>query len=161
MLTCMNLVCGCLALAMVFRKQFEIASYFIIVASIFDFADGFAARLLGVSGELGKQLDSLADMVTFGLVPGFVMYEMLVFALGTEGIATANPSYWHLAWIALLIPVCSALRLAKFNIDASQSEQFKGVPTPANALFIGFLPWLNQCSILNNVAGMLKSPLCL
>jgi CDP-diacylglycerol--serine O-phosphatidyltransferase len=92
---------------------------------------------------LGKQLDSLADMVTFGVVPGFVMYQLIIYAIGS-GAAYLGPDepVWYLAYAGMLIPLFSAYRLAKFNIDTRQSDQFIGLPTPANALLISFLPLL-------------------
>jgi CDP-diacylglycerol--serine O-phosphatidyltransferase len=100
---------------------------------MFDFFDGFAARLLKVSSPIGKELDSMADMVSFGALPSLYMYKLLQFESPFE----------YLPYVALLIAVCSALRLAIFNIDETQSDSFRGVPTPANALFITALPFLD------------------
>lgn len=143
MLTLLNLLCGCLAIISTFHKSFELTAILLMMAAVFDFFDGFAARLLGVHSELGKQLDSLADMVTFGVVPGFVMYQLIIYAIGS-GAAYLGPDepVWYLAYAGLLIPLFSAYRLAKFNIDTRQSDQFIGLPTPANALLISFLPLL-------------------
>ena len=143
MLTLLNLLCGCLAIISTFHKSFELTAILLIMAAVFDFFDGFAARLLGVHSELGKQLDSLADMVTFGVVPGFVMYQLIIYAIGS-GAAYLGPDepVWYLAYAGMLIPLFSAYRLAKFNIDTRQSDQFIGLPTPANALLISFLPLL-------------------
>jgi len=143
MLTLLNLLCGCLAIISTFHKSFELTAILLMMAAVFDFFDGFAARLLGVHSELGKQLDSLADMVTFGVVPGFVMYQLIIYAIGS-GAAYLGPDepVWYLAYAGMLIPLFSAYRLAKFNIDTRQSDQFIGLPTPANALFISFLPLL-------------------
>jgi hydroxyacylglutathione hydrolase len=102
-------------------------------ACIFDFFDGFAARLLKVSSPIGKELDSMADMVSFGALPSLFMYKLLQFESPFE----------FLPYVALLIAVCSALRLAIFNIDETQSDSFRGLPTPANALFITALPFLD------------------
>jgi CDP-diacylglycerol--serine O-phosphatidyltransferase len=129
-LTCTNLICGCLGIISVFQGSLEWAAYFIYIAALFDFADGFAARLLNVQGELGKQLDSLADVVSFGVLPGFILFRLMNEAHGGE---------W--AYLAMLVPAFSALRLAKFNIDPRQSDSFIGVPTPANALLISALPF--------------------
>jgi CDP-diacylglycerol--serine O-phosphatidyltransferase len=143
MLTLLNLLCGCLAIISTFHKSFELTAILLMMAAVFDFFDGFAARLLGVHSELGKQLDSLADMVTFGVVPGFVMYQLIIYAIGS-GAAYLGPDepVWYLAYAGMLIPLFSAYRLAKFNIDTRQSDQFIGLPTPANALLISFLPLL-------------------
>lgn len=129
-LTCTNLICGCLGIISVFQGSLEWAAYFIYIAALFDFADGFAARLLNVQGELGKQLDSLADVVSFGVLPGFILFRLMNEAQGGQ---------W--AYLAMLVPAFSALRLAKFNIDPRQSDSFIGVPTPANALLISALPF--------------------
>ncbi len=143
MLTLLNLLCGCLAIISTFHKSFELTAILLMMAAVFDFFDGFAARVLGVHSELGKQLDSLADMVTFGVVPGFVMYQLIIYAIGS-GAAYLGPDepVWYLAYAGMLIPLFSAYRLAKFNIDTRQSDQFIGLPTPANALLISFLPLL-------------------
>lgn len=130
LLTCANLVCGCLGIIAVFRQTLTEAAYFIFAAAFFDFADGFAARLLKVQGQLGKQLDSLADVVSFGSLPGFILFRLM---------QEAHGGAWSYA--AMAVPVFSALRLAKFNIDPRQSNVFIGLPTPANALFIGGLPF--------------------
>lgn len=106
------------------------------VAALFDFLDGFAARLLHVSSPIGKELDSLADVVSFGVLPGFILLRIVV--------DHATVSQWPL-WTAigaLAIPVFSALRLAKFNVDTRQSDRFIGVPTPANALFFSAMPFI-------------------
>jgi CDP-diacylglycerol---serine O-phosphatidyltransferase len=104
----------------------------VIAACVFDFFDGFSARALNVSSPIGKELDSLADMVSFGVLPGLVMYRM---------IDTQSPNEF-LPFIAFSLAVFSALRLAKFNIDETQREHFVGLPTPANALFITSLVYL-------------------
>jgi CDP-diacylglycerol--serine O-phosphatidyltransferase len=142
-ITLLNLVCGCLAIISTFHKTFELTATLVVLAAVLDFFDGFAARLLKVNSEMGKQLDSLADMVTFGVVPGFVMYQLIIFDIGSSSAYIGpNEPVWSLAYIALVIPVFSAYRLAKFNIDTRQSDSFIGLPTPANALFICFLPML-------------------
>jgi CDP-diacylglycerol--serine O-phosphatidyltransferase len=138
LLTLSNLFCGCLAIKYAFEWDLVMAAYLVGLAAVFDFFDGFAARLLKVSGEMGKQLDSLADMVSFGVVPGVVMFQVLklssfihVFRYN-ENIYEALDS---LTYVAFLIPVFSAYRLAKFNIDTRQTDKFIGLPTPANAIF--------------------------
>lgn len=134
--TCLNLSCGFLALVMVFYKDSEflvLASYLIGLAAFFDFLDGFSARLLNQYSDFGKELDSLADMVTFGVVPGAIMFHLIMGAIPeTNGL--------EIALVAVVIPICSALRLAKFNIAPGNPDYFVGMPTPANALFIGSLP---------------------
>ena len=128
-LTLANLTAGCVGLVAAFNGEFITASYLIWIAAIFDFFDGFAARLLKVSSPIGKELDSLADMVTFGVLPSVIVFNML-------GGAANMVNY-----LAFSIAIFSALRLAKFNIDESQSKSFIGVPTPANAFFVSSLPF--------------------
>ena len=139
-LTLCNLICGCIAAYMALQPepQYATAFYFIIGGAVFDFFDGFAARLLHVSSPLGKELDSLADDITFGMAPAAIVFAMLrqtVPAIVPEGhwAATALP------FAAFLIAAFSALRLAKFNLDERQATSFIGLPTPANALFWGAL----------------------
>ncbi|HOX82423.1 MAG TPA: CDP-diacylglycerol--serine O-phosphatidyltransferase [Chryseolinea sp.] len=131
-LTCCNLVCGCLGIIFLFEGSAIPTAYFVIAAGIFDFFDGFAARIFKSNSAIGKELDSLADMVSFGVLPAFFMYSILA----------SKSSFPYLPYVALLIAVCSALRLAKFNIDETQSDSFKGLPTPANAIFITSLSFL-------------------
>ena len=140
LLTSLNLVCGCLALVAVFHHRFDAVLFLLLTAGVLDFFDGFAARLLGVDGALGKQLDSLADVVTFGVVPGFVLYQMIVYAIGNKMNIVNDSPVWYWAYLAMIIPVASAYRLAKFNIDTRQSHYFLGLPTPANGIFWASLP---------------------
>ena len=115
----------------------DFAAYFILAAAVFDFFDGFAARWLKAYSEMGKQLDSLADMVSFGVAPASVMYVLLLAAAKKYDLPVEIYTCgWWVAMFAYIIAVFSALRLAKFNIDARQSNSFIGLPTPANALFI-------------------------
>lgn len=115
----------------VLQGNIEAGAYFIFIAAVFDFLDGFVARILKVHSEIGKQLDSLADLVTFGVLPAFIVFAMLQQVTDNE----------YFPFIALLIGIFSALRLAKFNIDTRQSDMFIGVPTPANALLLSTLPF--------------------
>lgn len=124
-ITCLNLFSGCIAVLLAFKGNYQGAFIAILVAAVFDFFDGFAARMLKAYSPMGKELDSLADMISFGLAPG-----MIVFSLLNE----VNVSEW-LPYLAFLIPVFSGLRLAKFNIDERQTTSFIGMPTPANAIF--------------------------
>lgn len=141
-ITCLNLLCGCMGIIFALKGNTNLlyASYFIGLAAIFDFLDGFVARLLKVHSEIGKQLDSLADMVTFGVLPGIIMFQLICKLEGK-----ASP----IAFIALLIPVFSAIRLAKFNIDTRQSDSFIGVPTPATAILVASLPVIHVIYNLN------------
>ena len=131
-LTCGNLLCGCLGIVFCLEGRSIPVAYFVWAAGVFDFLDGFAARWLKAASPIGKELDSLADMVSFGLLPSLVMYKMIAFTSG-------NP---YLPFAAFLIAVCSALRLAIFNVDETQSDSFKGLNTPANTFFITALPFL-------------------
>ncbi|MEM6892333.1 MAG: CDP-alcohol phosphatidyltransferase family protein [Bacteroidota bacterium] len=147
-LTLLNLFCGCVALYFVFQNKMELVALFVFLGVCFDFFDGFAARILKVQSELGLQLDSLADMVTSGVVPGAVMFQLLRMSkLGgwNEGVSDAllgwSPGSMELfPFLGFLITLGSAYRLANFNIDSSQSTSFVGLPTPANTLLILSLP---------------------
>jgi len=145
-ITCGNLFCGCLAIVSAFKGDLITVTYLVGIAAVLDFFDGFAARMLHVKSEIGKQLDSLADMVTFGIVPGVIMYFMLSkeSPANFEGISKAGNNielFPHLlVYSGFLISIFSALRLAKFNIDERQADSFIGLPTPANALLICSLP---------------------
>lgn len=127
-----NLLCGCLGLISVFEGDLKKASIFIFVALLLDFADGFVARLLHSSSEIGKQLDSLADVVSFGVLPSFIVFK---------NIETFSENE-YMKYGAFLLAMFSALRLAKFNIDTRQSDSFIGLPTPANGILIATFPFL-------------------
>lgn len=129
LITSLNLLCGCIGIVFSFRGEQEISVYLIWLALLFDFGDGMAARLLNVKSDIGKELDSLADSVTFGVLPGVMMFHMI-------SEKTIND---YLPFLAFIIPILSAIRLAKFNVDTRQEENFIGLPTPANALFISSL----------------------
>jgi CDP-diacylglycerol--serine O-phosphatidyltransferase len=136
--TCCNLLCGCLGLFVVSldaQNSLTVASYFIFLACIFDFLDGFVARLLNVTSPIGKQLDSLADCVTFGVLPSFMIHDLLTHSLDHQ----EDSFLIFLPAVSFLIAIFSALRLAKFNIDTRQSDSFIGLPTPANAILIASL----------------------
>jgi len=129
--TLSNLACGLLAIVAVFSSDYILAAWLVGAALVLDFLDGFTARLLKVHSELGKQLDSLADLVTFGVVPGLLMFRL--FKMSYQ---SGEPVPDFLPFLALLIPIFSALRLAKFNIDTRQKDYFIGLPTPAAAILI-------------------------
>lgn len=152
-----NLLCGCMAIVKIFEHDLASAAYLVGIALILDFFDGFTARLLKVSSPIGKDLDSLADMVTFGVVPGFMLFFLIRSCLPlSEGLTqsqvtggtftmlaeTTIHEYWYMAYVGFLVPVFSALRLAKFNNDPRQSDSFIGLPTPANAIFICSLAFI-------------------
>ncbi|MFT7611364.1 MAG: CDP-diacylglycerol--serine O-phosphatidyltransferase [Parvicellaceae bacterium] len=190
-LTSCNLLCGCLSIIFAAEGHLLWSAYMIFIGAAFDFGDGLAARALKVQSELGKQLDSLADMVTFGVAPGLLVYFTLSHPylqgldwpmnIGNEYLPSSflpiasKDSLWinleegstplllnYLPYLSLIIPVFSAIRLAKFNIDESQETEFKGLATPANALFfagliIFFIPILNWPNEGIGVWGLSKT----
>lgn len=133
-LTCCNLISGCIAGYFAFNGNFSLALTFIVIGATFDFFDGFAARLLHVASPIGKELDSLADDITFGFAPAAIVFSML-----RATMSPACPAAGLVPYAAFLIAAFSALRLAKFNLDERQTSSFIGLPTPANALFWGAL----------------------
>lgn len=135
-ITCCNLISGCIATAFAFYGKPDMALLWIIVGAVFDFFDGMVARLLHVSSPIGKELDSLADDITFGVAPSTILYAELCvmeYPAILEGLRLVLP------YVAFLMAAFSALRLAKFNLDERQTTSFIGLPTPANALFWGAL----------------------
>ena len=137
LITLGNLTCGLLSILFAFEGNLALAGALIFYGAILDFFDGFAARLLKVNSEIGKQLDSMSDMVTFGVAPGILIYQLI--AMTNENpLAISNEL--TISLIAFLIPIFSAIRLAKFNIDTRQTISFIGLPTPAAAIFIASLP---------------------
>ena len=140
-LTLLNLLCGCIALVFISESKFDIAFYFVCLGIFFDFFDGFFARKFGVSGPLGVQLDSLADMVTSGVAPGFVMFKVLSQNNFDSGV--------YVPYLGFIITLGACYRLANFNIDTRQSDSFIGLPTPANTLLIMSLPLvISECHFL-------------
>ena len=138
-----NLLCGCLAIIYASNRQFDWSAYMVFLAAFLDFFDGFLARLLKVSSELGKQLDSLADMVSFGVAPGIMMFELLsINEIAMHDSYLVLHDFKYINYVALLIPLFSGYRLAKFNIDTKQTNGFIGLPTPANALFFMSIGWI-------------------
>ncbi len=128
--TCLNLFSGCVASVMAFETRYELAFLFIVLSAVFDFFDGMLARLLEAYSNIGKDLDSLADDVSFGLAPSLIVFSLLrEMCLPAEGLNALIP------YLAFLLSVFSALRLAKFNNDSRQTTSFIGLPVPANALF--------------------------
>jgi CDP-diacylglycerol---serine O-phosphatidyltransferase len=144
-LTLCNLLSGSLGIIEVMNGEITRAACLVWLGALFDFLDGFAARLTGSYSELGKELDSLADMVTFGLLPGYLMFSILS--------ASTSSGLHLLPFIALLIPVFSALRLAKFNIDSRQKEDFIGLPTPANAFLLSGIPFLQEGGVFDFISS--------
>jgi CDP-diacylglycerol--serine O-phosphatidyltransferase len=131
-ITLLNLLSGVLGILWVLEGQPLYGAYFVILSATFDFFDGFAARLLKVQSDMGKELDSLADVVSFGVLPGILLYSL------TKSQTEAG----FLPYCTLIIPMLSAYRLAKFNLDTRQSDRFIGLPTPANALLLTTIPYL-------------------
>lgn len=139
LITCLNLACGFIAVVFASNGDVITASWLILAAMIFDFFDGFSARLLKAYSEIGKELDSLADIVSFGLAPGIIIFKLIYSSMHTVMTEPAGISPLMTLIIALvtaIMPVCAGLRLAKFNIDDTQRTFFKGLPTPANAIAV-------------------------
>lgn len=166
--TLLNLFCGCVAVFLAFSHFFHAALVAVMLGVFFDFFDGFFARLLKVESALGVQLDSLADMVTSGFVPGVVMYQLFVIS----GAKSVDFSYQYenfsliftivpLALIGFLIPLGAAFRLAKFNLTTEKVSFFRGVPTPAIALFIVALPLFIHHPLLVSIKEYLLTPIAL
>ncbi len=129
-ITSLNLLFGCIAIVFVFQNRVSDASWMIVYAAVADFFDGMAARLLKVHSPIGKELDSLADVVSFGVAPGMIIFHLI----GTHPFD----------WIGLIVPVFAAIRLAKFNIDTRQTYYFIGLPSPASGLLIAAFPLILQ-----------------
>ncbi len=138
LLTLLNLLSGILAIYFVFEGQLDQAAYLIFIAAVFDFLDGFAARLLKAYSNIGEQLDSLADVVSFGVAPAFILHKLILMSHGRMSWEIAG--FDVLPFIAFIVPLFAAYRLAKFNVDESQTENFKGLPSPAAGLLIAALP---------------------
>ncbi len=143
-ITSMNLLCGALGVIFTFQGALDIAFYLMLAAAVCDFFDGFAARMLKAYSPMGKELDSLADLISFGLLPSLMLHRRLV-----EGGMTG---FW--SYVPLIIVIFSALRLAKFNIDDRQSENFLGLPTPACAMWCGSLVYAADHGVMS-MAGLL------
>lgn len=141
-LTCGNLLCGCFGIVAVFNGNLAEAAYLTGIAAVLDFFDGFVARWLHAHSSIGKELDSLADCVTFGVLPAFVLFSLLQQSF--PAAVRAETPIPPLCYLAFSIAVFSALRLAKFNVDTRQTQSFIGVPTPANAILIASFPLILQ-----------------
>ena len=136
-ITSLNLISGCLAIYFGFTGNIDLACLYIVLGAVFDFFDGMTARALGVSGPIGKELDSLADVVTFGVAPSVLCYDLVM-----QGAPLFTDSAVSIALFSFIMAAFSALRLAKFNCDERQTTSFIGLPTPANALF-----WIGLSSL--------------
>lgn len=143
-----NLFCGCLAIVKAFEGDLVWAAYLVGIALVLDFLDGFTARLLKASSPIGKDLDSLADMVTFGLVPGVVMFKMISLSIDLPDtsihVVTVVAEDSYLPYFAFIVTIFSCIRLARFNNDQRQSTSFIGLPTPANAMVVCSFPLIFQ-----------------
>jgi CDP-diacylglycerol--serine O-phosphatidyltransferase len=159
--TCLGLISGCISVVYSLqREMIVVAGFFIIIAAVFDFLDGFFARILNSVSEFGRQLDSLADIVSFGVAPSMILYRLILFSLVDSGLSVDKPGFDKtlILFSAFIIAVFSAIRLAKFNIDSEQKNYFKGLPTPASALLIAsvginsdiyFLPFETKENVYN------------
>lgn len=159
-ITCLNIASGSLAVLFAVKGDLTLAVILIFAAALFDFLDGMAARLLHAYSAIGKELDSLADVISFGLAPGMILMGLQEYAFFGNPLSVPNfatLSLWEMSCIfsSLLIPVASALRLAKFNIDTRQSDSFIGLPTPANAILIAALALIR----LNGESGTFSTAL--
>ncbi|MBF9143818.1 CDP-alcohol phosphatidyltransferase family protein [Hymenobacter properus] len=141
-ITCLNLLCGCLALTNIFAGDLATGAWFVAAAAAADFADGLVARALRVSSAIGKDLDSLADMVSFGVVPGAILFHLLYKSMVSPepGFHTLVGLAGYVPYVGFLVSIFSALRLAKFNNDTRQTTSFIGLPTPACTLVVASLP---------------------
>ncbi len=138
-LTSLNLAAGFISIIFAANGDLTVASWFILAAMIFDFLDGFSARILKAYSDIGKELDSLADLVSFGTAPGFILYRLLSNSMPMPGAPVSGLEaalLTGIVFIPVLMPVCAGFRLAKFNIDPLQATSFRGLPTPANALAV-------------------------
>ncbi|WP_299104422.1 CDP-alcohol phosphatidyltransferase family protein [uncultured Tenacibaculum sp.] len=162
LLTLGNLFCGTVATIFAIKGDFFATAFLVILGIGFDFLDGFAARLLKVQGELGKQLDSLADMVTSGVVPGIVMLQLLVNAIdkdavGYFGVDAYGKSGSNLPYLGIILTLAACYRLAKFNLDERQTDSFIGVPTPAMSLFVISLPLIVEYTDYHLVVELIQN----
>ena len=154
-LTLLNLVSGFIAIILIMRGNLRLSVWFITASLLFDFSDGLAARLLNAYSDIGLQLDSLADMVSFGVAPGLLMYQLVLSAEGADTIAE------YLQYIPVLIPTFSGLRLARFNIDKAQSNHFRGLPAPGNAFFIISLVFASEYGESQLIESLVNSRIVL
>lgn len=150
--TLMNLACGCLGIVFAFESDLQTAAFMVFLGAAFDFADGFVARALGESSELGKQLDSLSDLVTFGVLPAVLLYHVLAYQMLT--------GEWYQLAPVFIIALAAAYRLGKFNIDTRQTTSFLGLPSPANGIFMASyaLAYFGVNNDLNDIVSFLSTP---
>ncbi|PQJ80855.1 phosphatidylserine synthase [Polaribacter porphyrae] len=156
LITLGNLFCGTIATIFAVESNFKMAALFVVAGIVFDFFDGFVARLLKASGELGKQLDSLADMVTSGVVPGIIMSRLIQNNLLNQS-NSFDDNFLDVALIGLILTLGACYRLANFNIDTRQSNSFIGLPTPAMSLFVISLPLIQEYSNYSYVSELITN----
>lgn len=163
-ITSLNLAAGFVAIILASNNHELTASWLILVAMIFDFLDGFSARLLKAYSDMGKELDSLADVVSFGVAPSIIMYKLIAasvpdidLSVSASGISLSG----LVIYLPVLMPVCAAWRLAKFNIDSTQATSFKGLPTPSNAIGVISLVIAANYSTLPLLKSFIESPVAL
>ena len=184
--TSFNLISGCIAIGLAFHGMLSYAGYFILIAAVFDFFDGMVARALKVHSEIGKELDSLADVVSFGVAPSFILLQLMASSLMPNDVFlgffetfSSNEippltkifvyrnvvgfGFWTYFFLAvpLLVAVFSAIRLAKFNVDTRQTTSFIGLPTPANAIFIMSLGFISENAANPGIQGIILHPMTL
>lgn len=146
-ITCINLLFGCIGLFLLFNGDVVFAAMCIWFAAVADFLDGFVARAVNANSLMGKELDSLADVVSFGVLPAFIWFNYIVQSIQPELTFKALTSHSYWPFMAFFMALCSAWRLAKFNIDDRQTDHFRGVPTPANALVWSAMPFVSADSL--------------
>jgi CDP-diacylglycerol--serine O-phosphatidyltransferase len=172
MITLANMLCGILSILMCLNDHMVAASFFILLGIFFDFFDGYFARLLKVGGDFGKELDSLADVVTSGIAPGFIMFQLIIFAQNGSWFGELNSSsenwqsfaennFYFLPYFGFIIPLASAMRLAKFNIDERQTDSFIGLATPAMSLMVASIPLIYYYSKQAYFVEFFQSPITL
>lgn len=159
-ITSLNVLSGCLSIVFAFEGNIVAAGLLILIAAVFDFFDGFAARMLKAYSEMGKQLDSLADMISFGVAPTIIAFQLLKNIIAPNSqISDLTVNQGLILLIPFIMAIFSALRLAKFNIDTRQSESFIGVPTPANAMVWASFPLILQYQNDSIIANWLSIPI--
>lgn len=155
--TCLNLLSGCVGVVFAFRGQFDVVAYCMLASGFFDLMDGLVARALGVSSAIGRELDSLADVVSFGFLPGVIYFQLLSGALLTS--ASSYPDW--LPYFGFIVVLFSAIRLAKFNLDERQQSDFIGLNTPMNAFYVLSLAFIAQSSPIALIAELVSHPMFL
>ncbi|MCC9041476.1 CDP-alcohol phosphatidyltransferase family protein [Myroides sp. M-43] len=160
-ITLLNLLSGLIALVYAFDDNIHMAFLWVCLGIFFDYWDGFVARILNVKSEMGLQLDSLADMVTSGVVPGLVVYKMLASIQENQEIYNLTPETYYMGvvpYLGFIITLGAAYRLAKFNVDTRQTDSFIGLPTPGNALFILSIPMIISTTKSEEIISILSNP---